>query len=154
MGLRSVVKKGVSLGFQPKRWLGLEHVKSNGKVCKDLLTGFFDKEKSEQALRQEQEDRKLEQQMTASDLESRKKLALGLMSFYGLVSLGLFIYTGYLWFAKALILPGCMPVIIGLLVVVYALREFIVFGQIHFKRKRLGLSELCRLLFGASSMKS
>lgn len=145
MGIKKVVKKGLSMGFQPKRWLGLDHVKSNGKLCSDLVHDLLAKKKSPEQLKQEAEEKRLEQKMTKAELQSRKKIALSLTVFYGLLSIGLLIYAVYLWFSKTLILPGCMSFIVSLLVLVYGLREFIVFGQIHFDYRRLSLSKLIHL---------
>lgn len=146
MGVKKVIKKGLTFGFQPKRWIGFGQIKKDGKVCADLVNGFLAKEKSPSQLKQEAEEDRQSSRMSDAELQSRKKLALGLVAFYLLLSFGLFCYMGYLWFSKSLILPGCMSFIVGLLVIVYALREFIIFGQIHFDRKRLSLTQLLRLL--------
>ncbi len=153
MGVKTVIKKGLSLGFQPKRWIGLEHVKSNGKVCKDLVGDLLSNDKSDDRLKKEdQEEKAFLKNMTKAELKSRKQLALVLVGFYSLVSVCLFSYSGYLWFAKSLILPGAMPIIVGFLVLVYALREFLIFGQLQFNRKRLSISQLVNLLLKAKNI--
>ena len=146
MGLRQVIKKGISFGFQPKRWIGLDQVKTNSKVCVDLVSDLISKEKFDERHQNDlRKERLLGQQMSASELISRKRLALGMVLLYLVGGLGFIGYALYLGLNKSLWMPSCMSFLVSFLILTYALRELMVYGQIRAKR-RITLKELFRYL--------
>lgn len=140
MGFRNIVKKSFTAGFQPMRWLGMDLVRSNGKICADLVKDLFEKKP------QASTDVKLIADMSETDLTSRKKIALGLGIFYLVISLSLVGYAFYLWLEKVFILQGAMSLILAFLVSTYSLRELLIYGQIRSRRDRLTLKEWFSLL--------
>lgn len=147
MSFIKTIKKGVSKSFQPARWVGLEHIKANGKICADLVTDLVSSEKHKEFYqREKQKALLLKEQMTSRELSSRMKLALILVFFYLLGGLGLLGYAYYLGAIKSFYLPAVMSMIVALLVFTYSLRELMVYGQIRAKRSRITLKELIRYL--------
>ncbi len=140
MGLFKTVKKGISSGFSPKRWVGLEHVKANGKIVMDLAKDLVDdKSKSTAVKDKRQASWDL---MTPKEFAARKRSAVVFMVVYVLVGVSLIGYAWYLWFSKSLILPGCISFTMALLVFIYSLRELMVYVQIRLQRSHLKLKDL------------
>jgi len=150
MGLFRVVKKGfsfvgkgLSFGIKPKKWMGYDHVKGNARICSDLAQDMIDSVNRSGG----EEVKRVQAQMTESELQARKKLALGLVAFYGAGWIGAIGYTFYLLFSRVMILQGIMSLIISFLVLSYLLRELMVYGQICARRDRLVLKELFYFIF-------
>lgn len=137
MGLRTVLKKGLSKGFEPKRWVGLEHVKSNGKLCVSLVNEYFSKGSNEEEKLEE-----LPSSMSSDEIKKRKKIAFYLSLSYFVLSLSAVAYALYLWFSDSFILAGCMSNIIAFLLANYSLRELMLYAQIRLGVKRVSFKNL------------
>lgn len=140
MGLKRIIKKGVTSGFQPKRWVGLEHVKENGKLCAGLVKEYFSEDEKAKLRREEAEA------MTLKQVQSRKKTAVFLSIAYCILAVLLVGYAFYLWFAVHFLLPGAMSMIIAFLLINYSLRELMLYTQIRLKAKRISLKNLFHYL--------
>lgn len=130
MGIKSTLKKGISFGFQPKRWFGVEQVKANGKVCTDLAQGLLAKHEKTSEQLQVAEKLAAEIQNNPPALLMRKRLALVLMLLYlaaGFAAIG---YAVFLWLVKSFILPGSVSFVLSFLLFSYSVREFMVYAQI------------------------
>lgn len=141
MGFKQVIKKGVSFGFQPKRWLGVDHVASHGKACMDLAKKLLDtKVEPEVQAQQQAEAQALLQDQAA--LSSRARLAVALLTGYALAGTAGIAYAVFLVFIKFLLLPASVMLMVSLILFVYAVQEFMVYGQIRCGGQRLPLKTL------------
>ncbi len=140
MGLFKTMKKGLSSGFSPKRWVGLEHVKANGKIVADLAKDLVEDKSKSSALKEKYQASW--DSMTPKEFAARKRFAVVFMVVYVLVGISLIGYAWYLWFSRSLILPGCISFAMALLVFTYSLRELMVYAQIRLQRKHLKLRDL------------
>ena len=151
MGLKKIVKKGISFGFQPKRWFGVDHVAANGKICTSLVADMLiqDQKTAQPDLAADEEFTK-----DPSALRARQQLAIGLMGLYFISGLSGVGYTLYLWLAKGFFLPGSVSLVLSLVLFSYVLREFMVYGQIRCGGGRLPLKKLLYKLFSKKCVNS
>lgn len=145
MGLKQIVKKGVSIGFQPKRWLGVEQVASHGKTCLSLMKELLEPTVSPEAQAQLAQDATALQQDREA-LTARAKLASKLAIGYAFAGVLAFGYAFMLVIGKSLFLPAAVTAMVAMILLVYALREFMVFGQIRCGGARLPLRALIQKL--------
>jgi len=143
MGLKAVIKKGFSFGFQPKRWLGVDQVAAQGETCLKLVKDMLKPGEKPEVTEVET--------MTAT---ARQKLALALWTSYLFSGVCGFVYACYLVLSKALFLPASVMFIVSLLLFVYALREFMVYGQMRCGGEALPLKALIKKLFVISKVSS
>lgn len=145
MGIRSTIKKGISFGFQPRRWFGVEHVKANGKICVDLLNDLVSETKRSEATGLSSKTEAEDIQKNPKALKFRQRLALCLTCLYTLAAIGAVLYGLNLIVVKSFILSGCVCFILSFLFFIYSLREFMVYAQIRSGLVKRPLKALIKL---------
>lgn len=136
MGLRHALKKGLSWGFAPKRWIGLDYVKSNSQVCSSLAKDIIHASKKKPADNTEPQD--------LESTKSRKGIAIVLMAAYLILSVFFVWYAGYMFFNKNYVFSGFVTLGIAGLLITYLVRELLIYAQLQLKRNKLTLKELVK----------
>lgn len=136
MGLYSTLKKGLSWGFAPKRWVGLEQVKANGKICSQLAKGLFARHYDSTA----------SNAIAHSQFQPKKYKLFVLISVYSLSAIGSVVYAGYLFFNKGFFLPGLVSLALMFLFISYGIRELIIYAQFKRGRNHFRFRELFKIL--------
>ena len=95
MGIRKIVKRGVSGGFSPSRWMSVESIRENGHFIGELFRAVFYRKKDKgDALKNKSFEEVMQYyKMTEKDLEVRMRKSRLLILFC--LSLG-FIVLGYM----------------------------------------------------------
>lgn len=138
MGLFRSVKKGVSSSLNVKRWVGLDHIKDNGRVLGRLFQTVLKKPVQSETTRHESFEECMRRfNMTEEDLQKRIKNGKKMVFFYLLVSIATFIYLIFL-LSYGRHLAGFVCIMLTLLFLVYALREH--FNIYQMNQRRLGCS--------------
>lgn len=145
VGVRKALKKGLSWGFSPKKWIGVDHVRSQGKICKDLAKGLVSDKKSfieGLAARKAQQEPKL----TPAEQKKRKLASLLLIVTYVILAMLALGYAWYLGMGKSLWLAGLVSVAIALLLLTYSLRELVLYAQLRLRRNRVQVKEVLKFV--------
>ncbi len=134
MGVKKVIKKSFTAGFNPKRWVGVDHIKDNGRVIGHLFTSLF-KQESKKVKPESFEAAKARLNLTEADLQKRVQQGKYVIIFCLFAALLAFAYMIYL-VMHHFYLPGIVTLMISLLALVYAYREH--FNIFQIKQRRLG----------------
>ena len=137
MGIRNIVKRGVSGGFSPTRWMSVESIKENGHFIGELFQAVFYRKKSKNEALQKKSFEEVMQhfKMTEKDLEMRMRKSRLLILFclgLGILVLG---YMAYLYIDGQL-LAGTICLMLSFVMFSYAFREH--FNLFQMKQRRLG----------------
>jgi intracellular multiplication protein IcmV len=97
MGLKRVVKKGVVSGLNVSRWVGFDHLKSNGRTIKNLFSKLFKLEKQDPNLSKETFAEFMQRfNWSEQDVQKRIKNGAYLVGFCLISGFFLLAYTIYL----------------------------------------------------------
>ena len=136
MGFRRIMKKGLSSGLNPFRWVGMEQIKGNGRTISDISKKLFKTNNHSQATPPKTfADAMRRYGLTEAALQKRMKSSLRLAYFCVALSVVMIAYTIYL-FASHLVLSGFVTTMLALLLWAYAFREH--FNYFQMKERRLG----------------
>ncbi len=152
MGVEKIIKKVLTFGMEPSTWIGVDQIKENGsligRLCRRLFSRRARAEEATQPRIQETYQQMLARQnMSTEDVKQRKRLAVILACCYLFVSLLLFSYGFYLCASAGFVLSGLLCFILCLLLLLYALREHMVFYQLKYRRTNLSWSHWFKLTF-------
>ena len=142
MAIRRLIKRGLSFGFQPRRWIGLDTIKSNGRVCSKLLSEYV----SEFSGKKDNSNLLIEE-LDKPSIQHRQRLAICFIILYLLLTVGFVVYAVYLWLGKSFIVPSLMSFLMAFLVLTYALREFMIYSHLRLNGRKIKLSSLFYYLF-------
>lgn len=134
MGFRRVVKKGLSGGLNPKRWLGYDQLKEDTASVGNIARSVFKREKNTE--RKETFDDAVKRfNLTEEDIKKRMKTSKQLVAlFLGMGGL-LFAYFVYQC-ATGHILHSFICLVLTALILVNAFREH--FNLFQMRQRRLG----------------
>ena|SRR3990167_5236224 len=137
MGLRNVIKKGVVSGLNPVRWVGVEQIKSNGKIIANVTNRLFKTHNTTTSTFSPTtfEDCMKYYGITEESLKKRMRWSRYLVYACLVGSLLMLAYTIYL-FVSHLVLSGFVTTMLTLLLWAYAFREH--FNYFQMKQRRLG----------------
>lgn len=140
MGLKNTIKKGLFSGYNVKKWVGLDEVKRSGRTIKNLYSDLYGSEaKSAQSKAPQSFEQAVKQYgLTEQDIQKRMKTHLIVAICCFIAIFPVFIYALYLFFAKVMILPGFVALMVSFLLSAYAFREH--FNYFQMKQRRLGCS--------------
>lgn len=126
--------KVIFFGIRPKKWLGTERLKEEGKVVKKIYGRLASKARAKKESITFEESMK-KYNLDEAGLKVRMRNALYITAFCSLGSLFTFGYM-FFEFANGLILAGFMCLVLTLMLWVYALREHM--NYLQMKRRKLG----------------
>lgn len=137
MGIRNIVKRGVSGGFSPTRWMSVESIRENGHFIGELFrTVFYRKNKKDNPLKKKSFDEVMQHyNMTEKDLEMRMRKSQLLILFclgLGVLVLGYMIYL----FIDDQLLAGFICLMLSFVMFSYVFREH--FNLFQMRQRRLG----------------
>ena len=134
MGVKQVVKKGLFSGLNPMRWIGYEQIVSNGRTIKDMVDHIA---KPTQTSYQATSFEECMQHygLTEADIKQRMKNSYRIAMVCLALSLGMILYTIYL-FVKHLPFGSIICMVLTLILWAYAFREH--FNYFQMKQRRLG----------------
>lgn len=138
MGFKKVVKKGLTGGISPKRWLGYDSIKTETKLLSKIFGGVF--KRSKKAEKKETFEEAVKRfNLTEGDIQKRIKSSKELaMIFFGMGGL-LFVYAIYQW-SMGRLLSGIICLTLMLLISAYGFREH--FNMFQMRERRLGCTYL------------
>jgi len=126
--------KVIFFGVRPKKWLGTERLKEEGKAVKQIYGSLASKVSAKKESITFEESMK-KYNLDEAGLKVRMRNALYITAFCLLGSLFTLGYM-FLEFANGLVIAGFMCVMLTLMLWVYALREHMNYFQM--KRRKLG----------------
>lgn len=135
-----VIKKGLAMGFAPRRWLGSEQVSKQGKVCVELARELAPD--TEELLAKHRSKASMQ-----STCRRRSRSILILCLCYFWMGLGFISYSFFLWMIKGFFLAGVVSLMISLLLLSYFVREGMLYMQIRTKRNRITVKDFLKFLF-------
>lgn len=138
MGFRRTVKKGIFSGLNVKRWVGIDHIKENGRIIGGLFNSLFNSSSKKETTRKETFEECMRRlNLSETDLieriKSGKKIILFCLLGSGLTLIYLFYLLSY-----GRYLASVVTFVLTLLFLVYAFREH--FNIYQIKQRRLGCS--------------
>lgn len=137
MGIRSAIKKGLSNGFQPKRWFGVEQFQKNTKYCQTLISSISPESTGKSTVT----ENSIPPSFSDKDKKNRSLLAIALLVIYLIAMTATLIYAVILttqsrWFFSAFTL------LITFLISTHALRELMTYAQLKFPESKVTLKNL------------
>ena len=149
MGVMKIVKKSITAGWNVSAWVGLNNIKNNAVLIKDLSKSTFTqpysgggntpkKETFAQAMRR--------LNITEAGLQKRIKSSTHVILFCGILFFPMLIYTVYM-FQSNFYLSSFVCLMLTALLGAYCFREH--FNRYQMRQRRLGctVSEWARDLF-------
>ncbi len=139
MGVRKAIKKTVTSGLSPKRWVGLDQIKENAGTVKNIAKAVLKPGSGDQdEIKQETFEQALVRlNITEEDLKKRMESSKYIVWFCSGLSLSIFIYMFYLW-SQGQIVSGVVCFMLSFVLGAYAFREH--FNLFQMKQRRLGCS--------------
>jgi len=150
MGVEKIVKRVLTFGLEPSKWIGVDNLKENGGLINRLVQGLLGKNKKDKdqaAIPETFQQAVTRHEMTKDDIKGRQRLAVILLMSYLIASLALLVYGVVLIASKGFLLSPLVCFILAMLLLVNAVREHIVYYQFKLQRSNITLAIWYQLTF-------
>lgn len=137
MGFKSGMKRGFFSGLNVKRWVGMDHIKENGRTIGKLFKTVMKNGPKETTHPESFKEAMHRYNMTEKDLKARMKTAKKIITFSLVVSAAVLLYLFYL-IAHHRIIPSFVCFMMIFLLLAYGFREH--FNLYQMRQRRLGCS--------------
>ena len=150
MGFFSTVKKGLTFGIKPKKWIGTDSLKRNGKDIVQMYQQLVEKKPTSDRRENFSE---CMQRYGLSEADVQKRMKKSQRTAYGFLAVGgaALVYAIY-WWTQGRFLPGILSIVMTLLLSAHAFREH--FNYFQIKQRRLGCTFSDWLAFVSGKKKS
>jgi len=138
MGFKRVIKKSFSEGFSFKKWVGVDSLKTDTKMLRNIFKGVFKKSRSpsSEAKSQSFEDAMRKYGVDEAELKTRMRNAKAIVAFCLLAAVIVFGYFLYFVAFFSQYLSGFVCLTLMALLIAYAFREH--FNLFQMRQRRLG----------------
>lgn len=137
MGIKSFIKNNAKHGFNPKKWVGYDHIKHDAKVVGKLAKRAFSSGDADSIRKESFEEAMKRLNLSEKDIQERIKKAKDAVFIFLLMGGALLAYMVYQW-VTGHFLSGFTCLILSLVVFVHAFREH--FNAYQMRQRQLGCS--------------